>query len=153
MTLTIKSDDLLDAEEEYILQQCNCGACKFKPHGLSTAIAKKFPFADPYSLRIRRPMGQRNFAVKEDQPNPGSIQILKDEDFAKKVICMFTQYGMGKPYSFTNKVAQQVAPHGTLAMPFHVGCGLAKGDWQTYKQLINEWAANHPTLHLTMYKK
>lgn len=171
MTLTIKSGDLLDAEEDYILQQCNCVGCR--PHGLSAAIAKKFPFADPYSLR--KPMGQRNFAVKEDQPKPGSIQLLEDEDCSKKVICLFAQYGMGKPYSYTNKgskavpdsfdlrqewfklcleqVARQVAPGSTLAMPFQIGCGLAGGDWKVYNQMISEWAANHPSLKLTMYKK
>lgn len=171
MTLTIKSGDLLDAEEEYILQQCNCVACK--PHGLSAAIAKRFPFADPYSLR--RPMPERNFAVKEDQPTPGSIQLLDNEDCSKKVICLFAQYGMGKPYSYTNKgstavldsfelrqkwfklcldeVAQLVPSGSALAIPFQIGCGLAGGDWKIYNKMITEWAANHPTLHLTMYKK
>ena len=158
-TLKTKSGDLLDAEEEYILQQCDCVACK--PHGLSAAIEKKFPFADPYSRR--RSLGQRNFAVKEDQPNPGSIQLLEHEDCSKTVICMYAQYGMGTPYNHTNKgskaipdsfqlrqewfklcleqVAEQVAPGSTLAMPFQIGCGLAGGDWKVYNQMITEWAA------------
>ena len=171
MTLTTKSGNLLDAEEEYILQQCNCVACS--PHGLSAAIAKKFSFADPYSRR--RSLKQRNFAVEEDQPNPGSIQLLEDENCSTKVVCLFAQYGMGKPYSYTNKgstavldsfelrqkwfklcldqVAEQVAPGSSLAMPFQIGCGLAGGDWNVYKQILSEWAANHPTLNLTLYRK
>ena len=65
MTLTTKSGDL-DAKEDYILQQCNCVACR--PHGLSAAIAKKFPFA---------------------QPNPGSIQLLEDENCSTKgFVCL-----------------------------------------------------------------
>lgn len=106
--------------------------------------------------------------------SPGSIQLLEDENTSKKVICLFAQYGMGTPYSYTNKdsavsdsfdvrqewfklcldqVAQQVPLESTLAMPFQIGCGLAGGDWQVYNKMITEWAAKHPTLHLTMYEK
>lgn len=171
MTLTIKSGDLLDSQEKYILQQCNCVACK--PHGLSAAIATKFPFADPYSLR--KPVGRRNFAVQEDQPSPGSIQLFQMDDCPQKVICLYAQFGMGKPYSFTNRgltavadsfdlrqnwfrqcleqVAQLIPPASTLAMPFQIGCGLAGGSWKVYHQIISMWAANNPSLQLTIYKK
>ena len=72
--LETKAGDVLKVTMvDAIVQQCNCLAVK--AHGLSQAIADRYPWADPY--RIRRPEGKRNLVVREDLAVPGSIQILK----------------------------------------------------------------------------
>lgn len=63
-----KEGDILDVTEGIIVQQCNC-LC-IRPHGLSKAIADKWPWADPYGKR--KQMGKRNMAVFEDWDTPGT---------------------------------------------------------------------------------
>jgi hypothetical protein len=63
-----KEGDILDVTEGIIVQQCNC-VC-IRPHGLSKAIADKWPWADPYSGR--KQMGKRNMAAFESWDTPGT---------------------------------------------------------------------------------
>lgn len=138
MKLKIKLMSILDSTEDYICQQNNC--ISVKPHGLSS----KLP-TNPYESR--RAIGNRNLAVPEDRGIPGTVELLEPN-----IICMYAQYGMGKPFRYNNS-KKELCDHdtfeqrlewfkecldkldaftGTFAMPFGIGCGLAGGDWGKY---------------------
>ena len=71
MSFTIIEGDLLSCTDPIICQQLNC-LC-VKGHGLSDAVAKRYPYADVYARR--RQLGQRNLCVKEDEGTPGDIVV------------------------------------------------------------------------------
>ena len=73
MSLIFREGDLLDCNIKVICQQLNCLAVR--PHGLSEAIANKFPYANVYSRR--RSVGNRNLAIKEE--NERSEFSLEDK--------------------------------------------------------------------------
>jgi O-acetyl-ADP-ribose deacetylase (regulator of RNase III) len=155
--------DLLDAEEEYICQQCNC--ITIRSHGLSASIVKRFPHADPYA--IRRSVGNRNMSIPEDKSVPGTIEVY-GSDTERKVICMFAQYGMGTPYSYNNTVTDSYTDRAkwfslclekiedlqpsSIAFPYQIGCGLAGGNWMVYNKVISDWAKRNPNISVTIYK-
>lgn len=154
--------NLLDATEQYIAQQCNCYTVR--GHGLSATIAKHFgPSGDPYATR--KAQGRRNLAIPEDRDVPGTIRVLNE-----RIICMFAQLCPGKPGKFTSYpkwdsdtakqrekwfeeclgAIEEICPT-SVAFPWTIGCGLAGGDWATYKQMIEEFAERTGIL-CTLYK-
>jgi len=161
--LNIIKGDLLNATEEYICQQCNC--ISVKPHGLSKSIKEKFG-VDPYSFR--RSLNGRNYAVKEDQSVPGKIQVFNSR-MGNKIICMYSQYGMGKPYNYGNKVEDSyelrlkwfyiclyeisLLKPKSLAFPYNIGCGLAGGNWERdYYPAIKYFSEKFPQIKIVLYK-
>ena len=75
MPYRIVKGDLLEATTEYIMQQNCCTAVR--AHGLSKAIAAKWPEVNPYKERRAH---KGNWAVKEDRPEPGSILVYEFEE-------------------------------------------------------------------------
>ena len=163
MTCNVIKKNLLEATEDFICQQNNCVGTK--PHGLSKVIAERWPHADPYTRR-RNMEGYTNKALIPDRPIPGTIEILKGR---KNVICMYAQYGMGRPYSYNQTTVQdsaivrkrwfnecldeiaKVSPKITkVAMPYNIGCGLAGGNWELYSEMISRWAAR-TGIDVTLY--
>lgn len=155
-----KHADLLNATEDYIVQQCCCTAVK--PHGLSAAIAARWPSVNPYTGRRRL---RYNWAKVEDRPSPGTIQVLE------KVICLFGQYThskpgvyedpamTGTPDSYDDRLRyfqmgleeiSKLRPK-SVAFPFKIGCGLAGGDWKKYKQAIDSWAGRNADIEVVIY--
>lgn len=158
--------DLLNAKEELILQQNCCIACK--AHGLSQAIAARFPYADPYTKRTR--LAGRNLAVIQDRGVPGTIEVYSSIH-GPTFVSMFAQFGMGKPYSWNNSkntfrdgyedrvkwfkecLARVAELQPTsVAMPFGIGCGLAGGDWKLYEKVISQWGKCHPEIKIALYR-
>ena len=155
MILDEKKGDLLDAKEAFIAQQCNC--VTIKSHGLSAAIAKRWPWADVYAKRKPK---SANTALEPD--TPGTIQIIKGPDAdSHSVVCLFAQWTPGKPGAWTDKypkthddtTAAQRSEwfrqclkamddceeiDGPVAVPYQIGCGLAGGNWSTYKAVLQE---------------
>ncbi len=161
--------DLMDAKADYILQQNNC--LGVKPHGLSAAIASRYPYADPYTRRRR--IGSRNMAIVDDRPVPGTIKVYKDpEGSSPTFISLFAQYGMGRPFSYNNQGCDAYSDTAeerqkwfascldhvallepdSVAIPFNIGCGLAFGNWSIYEKMIRDWTANNPSIQVTLYK-
>ncbi len=62
-----------------------------KPHGLS-----QYLHPNPYEKR--RAVKGRNLAVPADRPLPGTIEILNN-----KIVCMYGQFSMGKPFSYNEQ--------------------------------------------------
>ncbi len=154
--------DVLCAKEKFIGQQCNC--LTMKPHGLSAAIVKRFPYADPYGLRIAE---SSNTAAAVCRDEPGTIRLLApkvpyDALQDTTIICLFAQWCPGPPFKWVR--AYPSCPDGNdspenrlkwfqacltkidgspeidspVALPFNIGCGLAGGQWKHYLQLLEE---------------
>ena len=78
--------DLLNANQKYIAQQCNCVTCL--PHGLSKAISKKFNHGGLYEFRKRE---INNTAIAEDRDvSPNKIHPTIVNVFMKEA-SMFSE--------------------------------------------------------------
>jgi hypothetical protein len=169
MSYTIVSGNLLDADVQYIAQQNCCTACK--AHGLSEDIARKLPELNPYKNR-RKIKGKNNWAILEDRPEVGSIEIYEFEDNClPSVICMFAQYCHGKPGIYKDPLGldghdtakdrlryfkECLAGIATLkpesvGFPYKIGCGLAGGDWKLHESEIKRWSIEN-SIHVKVYK-
>ena len=132
-----------------IAHQCNC--VTVRAHGLAKTIADQYPWADVYGQRTAD--GQRHRAKYAD--TPGTIKVEASKDVDKVVICMFAQWAPGKSgvylRVYPGPVDDAAARLGwfkscvdsidallldEVAVPDHIGCGLAGGDWFRYKKLL-----------------
>jgi hypothetical protein len=97
-TITTIKGDLLQADVDIIVQQCNC--ITISALGLSEAIKSKLQ-VDPYGHR-RPQKGKRNCAIEEDRTKPGTILIYDRQTnnqtltTQRYVACLFAQYSPGK---------------------------------------------------------
>eukprot|EP00434_Breviolum_minutum_P042846 symbB.v1.2.038155.t1/scaffold5849.1/size23116/1 len=164
MALEVVEGDLLEAPEQYIVQQSNCATTYAA--GLAQAIAEKFPHADVYRPHVRKERG----TLQGDCP--GTIAVMggtcaeKDQD-KRGVINLFAQFCPGKPKQGKGPVEykgiaggkdvvddkkqrlewfkatlQQVSTLDleSVAFPYQIGCGLAGGDWDQYHAALEEFA-------------
>lgn len=155
--------NLLEAKEDYIVQQNCCIACR--PHGLSADIAKKFPSANPYKLLIPMKKGG-NTATESTRYTPGTCKI-----FENHVVCLFGQYSMGKPGKYESfgvpdtakdrlayfkqaldDMASQIPNNASIGFPYKIGCGLAGGKWCDYIEIIENFSIQHPEYKIVIYK-
>ena len=135
--------DLLDSKEEYIVQQVN--ASGNKNMGLASLISKKYPTSNLYS-------GKYSVSSRV----PGTI-IIRD-----KVINIVGQINPGKPFGndsqinrvnfFKNALKSFPKNIKSVAFPMGIGCGLARGDWNIYLQLIKEYKRENPNTTVVIYK-
>ncbi len=122
------------------MQQCNC--VTKKALGLSKAIAEKFPHADFYSRR-------------QHPSKPGTVEVRGNGKDERWVCALYGQYYPGKPSNRTvngnfvdsaeqreewfqdglDKIAK-IKNLRSIAFPYHVGCGLAGGDWRHYETML-----------------
>ena len=154
--------DLLDGNWSHIIQQCNC--LVVYPHGLSKSIADRYYYANIYSLRM--PQGSRNLATEQTRGTPGTIVVAEPPagSQAPIVFNFMAQYEMGKPLKY-QRVHNEIVDNAqnrekwfvacllamemtgikkynikVLAFPDHIGCGLAGGNWEHYKKMIDDFA-------------
>jgi hypothetical protein len=157
--LTEISGNLLEATEQYIVQQCCCTAVK--AHGLSDVIARVLG-VNVYAIRRRE--GRKNLAVPADRAVPGTIRVEKN------VINLFGPFAMGKPGAYHTDLGvpdsaadrvryfregldaiRQLAP-ASVAFPYRIGCGLAGGNWTVYRGMLEEFAAANPAIRVVVYR-
>ena len=138
--------DLLESGADFILQQSNCVTVRSK--GLAAAIENRFPFCRPYKDHQQQPSVPGNWEGFHNQ-QPGEPTI----------VCLFAQFYPGPPGVYDGAYAHKSPkpdtaeqrlewfeealnkfldrkPKGRLALPFQIGCGLAGGDWDQYRALI-----------------
>ena len=121
--IVFKHADILEADEQYICQQCNCTSANYK--GLSKAIVETFPWATFYS----------------EARKPGTIGIKGNGKDKRFVIGMFEQrYISFSKYANDTEDMRLIWFKGCLediakipeiksiAIPHKLGCGLAGGD-------------------------
>lgn len=133
--------NLLNHNAQYIAHQCNCVSSGYA--GLAKAIFSTFPYADVYSNRT--------------EPDIlGTIKVCGNGKDQRYVINMFSQYFPGKckypDGSKDNPILRQesfkkcldkisqIKNIESIAFPYEIGCGLAGGDWETYKKMIADFA-------------
>lgn len=153
MIVKIVPGDLLEAQELFIAQQCNC--CTTRAHGLSDQIFSKFPYADVYAQRPSRSMANR--AITPSKPGTVSVHVKKGYP---TILNLMGQYGPGKPhyskrfyssdkykddatarlgyFSCCLRELESIVGDQEVAIPFSIGCGLAGGDWTKYETLLRE---------------
>ena len=130
--------DLLDSDAQYIAHQCNCVTTHGA--GLSKVLFARFSWADVYSNR-RAPS------------QPGTIEVFGNGREQRFVVNMYAQYQPSRPRSardsagqreqwFVQCLEQIAAIPGvqSVAFPYGIGCGLAGGNWERYRTMLEEWA-------------
>ena len=138
--LKIVEGDLTEAKEKYIAHQCNCQSNNAK--GIAKTIFDKFPFSNIYSEREK-------YGANE----PGKIIICGNGKNERYVINMMGQISPGKPkfpetfdkrIDFFKQCLDEIAKIKNLtsiAFPYNIGCGLAKGNWPIYQKMLEEFAS------------
>ena len=128
--------DILLSEEQYILHQCNCTTTYAK--GLSHVIFSKYPYADTYKSRKLPGV-------------PGTIDILGDES-NRLIINAYAQYYPGKANRTNDSKSLRlrwfeeclekvckIEGLKSVCMPELIGCGLAGGNKDDYKKIIDKY--------------
>lgn len=153
----IKRGNVLNAPETCIVHQCNCTTRL--PHGLSNAIATRYPECDVYS---RRGGTTRNIASQPD--TPGTIKVFATKDRSKQIICFLAQWAPGRPHRYSHiyppppsedtllqrtvwfqqclRALELRVGQTTVAIPHKIGCGLAGGLWDDYEKMLQESSVN-----------
>jgi O-acetyl-ADP-ribose deacetylase (regulator of RNase III) len=165
VVVKIVNGNLLDADEKYICQQCNCNT--IKPHGLSKAISDRYIWGNPYNTRTKK---GNNSTTTPDEP--GTVVILENSNNTsdKIILCLMAQWLPGKP-GYYNKykcyentyddtylnrrkwfqecldIIDEDNEIDNIAMPYNIGCGLAGGCWNDYKEMLENCKTN-----ITLYK-
>jgi len=183
-------DDIINANCDYILQQCNC--LTIKSLGLSKYLEDKFPYANVYSNR--KQLGNRNLSVVDDRDIPGTYKQFYDSNnelnkMYPTIVALFCQWRPGNVnshyfnnypnpnpyqletyeqrlewfknslYSFGNYVYTIILKYNytnkvKIAIPYKIGCGLAGGNWNDYKSVIENFSEYYTNIiTLTIYIK
>jgi len=133
------SGNVLDAKEDYICHQCNC--ITSNSMGLAKDLFERYPHANTYRNRRRY--------QPDTHDKPGTILV------ADRIINMFAQLSPGKPTKQETRSMrlhwfEQCLTHisqlpniKSIAMPSHIGCGLAGGDWKVYRGLLQQFVQDH----------
>ncbi len=156
------SGDIIELNVDLIIQQCNC--LTTRSHSLSKAISNNLG-VDIYSFRRNTP-GRSNLAIQEDRGIPGNVEIISaTRGNTKYVACLFGQFSPGKPGKFYQGVISEAGLRDdadqrlnwftlslrnlrtqidilgikTLAIPKYIGCGLAGGDPNLYKIILDDF--------------
>lgn len=146
------SGSVLEAEENWILQQCNCVASRV--HGLSAQIADKLG-VDVYASQRQPGSATEHCSV------PGTTCTLTSTRGTRsyRVINAFAQWAPGNVGVWNSRYPM---PDGTtletkamrlqwfrrclktiknngevVAVPHKIGCGLAGGDWLDYMEELH----------------
>ncbi len=142
--LTVVHGNLLSSGEEYIVQQINSTGRTLA--GLSQTIGMMYPESNLY-----------NGPYKQTNRPPGNIIITNN-----RVINIIGQKSPGKPKhgdtaedrenwfrTALNKIPVDIK---SIAFPYGIGCGLAGGNWQSYYQMIKNFAMKNPQIDVKIYK-
>ena len=131
-----------------IVHQCN--ATSKRSLGLASSIFKKYPSANIYSGKY-----------KEENREVGTIieRAVKD----KKIINLICQKNPGKPSKGDTsedrlrwlteclKLVVKCKP-SSIAFPYHMGCGLAGGNWNEVLKIIEDFALCYPEISVYICK-
>jgi O-acetyl-ADP-ribose deacetylase (regulator of RNase III) len=149
--MLIVEGNLLEAKVDVIAHQINCVTLGPNAKGIAKTIHETFPFADIYTKR----------EITEEKTEFGKAYWLKgDESFKPVVLAITGQYFPGKPATVggrsidtaenrlkmfekaLNQVKIDLKENGykSIAFPYLIGCGLAQGNWDDYKNLIHDFS-------------
>lgn len=148
MVAKVIQANLLEIDTKYIVHQCNCFT--WVAAGLAQAVFEKFPYANIY--KDRKPVGDENGKIDK----PGTIIIKGNGIEQRYIINLLGQYYPGRPkykdsqkdgfktrkkYFFSGlKEIAKINDLDSIAFPWQIGCGIAGGNWDEYKELIDKFA-------------
>ncbi len=133
--------DILTFNVQYIAHQCNCTSTRSA--GLAKDIFTKYPYSNVYGKYIRI---------------PGTIHVCSN------VINMYAQYNPGPPRSdeeIQTRIVlfkmcldsiQNIPNLRSIAFPYRIGCGLAKGKWEIYNSMIKDFALRNTSVKVFIVK-
>lgn len=158
--------DLLRADADVIVQQCNC--ISTYPKGLAEAVERELGVC-PY--RRRRPAGRGSgAAVAEDHSLPGTVDFVAVEGRPGRpryVACLYGQVSPGRArggerasdrlrwfIEGLERVAEWMGERDlrTVALPWQIGCGWGGGSWDEYEAAIREWSSAHEDLEVSVVR-
>jgi len=146
MPLTVIKGDLLQADEQIIVHQCNCVTSESK----IVYTVEKYPYSNVYTIFPRV---------------PGEVLITYPEEKGPIVVAFLAQYypGRSRPGdSRTERLKWFRECIGSLAIfmkergidrvafPFKIGCGLAGGIWEDYLRILEDFSK---TINVIIYRK
>lgn len=150
--LSYKVGDILEADEQFIVHQCNCRSKKYS--GLAYSIFTTWPYANTYT----------DVALWRE---PGSIHVFHPYKRQRGIINLYSQVYPGKhddrdsidsehariKYFFEGLLKIAELEPESLAFPYFIGCGLAQGDWNKYEGMLQLFAERIvPDVKVTMYE-
>jgi len=168
--IKIIQGSVLDTNEEYVLQQCDC--ISTQALDLDADYKKEFPWADVYGER-KQMNGFRNLAVIDSRSTPGDIKVFPSGNEEPNIIAMFCQVAPGKPFTGINKSKRfkhdtkenrekwfesclkkisELKPT-SIALPNKLGCYRTGADWEKYSDMIQEFSDANPKCHLYIYEE
>lgn len=139
--------DILEIKggENLIVQQTNCNAVFGNGKGLASEITTKWSHVTPYH--------------RKEKASMGSIQLFSSMERSPVVCCLNAQMYVGRKQAKEDYHSRHEAFRQALTklahwlsmskegqqikhiyFPQHIGCGLARGDWNTYLHMIDEFA-------------
>ena len=142
----VRYGDLATASEDILIHQTNCVSCQAK--GLARHMFRVFPYANTYQHRGLHAI-------------PGTVTICGSASHEQWIANMNAQYYPGPPRAsgkddrqhrlqYFEQCLQALTQHindscthpCSVAFPWRIGCGLAKGVWRLYSTLIMRWIGN-----------
>lgn len=150
MPANVIEGDLFDCPQgdgEYLVHQCNC-ITRRAAH-LAYQVFKKYPHANIYAPRAK---------TQHTDP-PGRLLVVHP------VVNLLAQWCPGGPNKTSIDTPEQrekwflealgrlskIPGATTFSFPHRIGCGSAGGNWDTYKQYINDFADNNPHFTVNIY--
>lgn len=148
--------NLLDATQDYICHQVNCGGRMAS--GVAKAIRDKWPEVY-YEYKAKydeaEDFAENNEFDQDAAPSDyllGHIQIINADGEGRYVINMFAQatYGYdGRRYTSydafqkcLDEIKTFVGKGSSLAFPWGIGCGLGGANWEVIRTMIWETLAD-----------
>lgn len=147
--VTVVKGNILNAQEDIICHQVNCQGVMGA--GVAKEISTKWPIVKEEYQDLCRQKKHKDDLL-------GFVQIVK-VDGNKCVANIFGQYSYGhdKYKKYTDYTAltrafdhlRCVYQGKSLAFPYGFGCGLANGDWNVVKTMIDIYFSE---MNVTIYK-
>ena len=135
------SGDIVSEDFDFICQQVNCKGVMAA--GLARQIRNRFPFVyQDYSELCKKQEELLGHVLFSHKPGINGTTI----------VCMFAQNNYGRDKQYTdykafqnclNVFASKLSDYSkdwTIAFPYKIGCGLAGGDWNIIKPMLEDFS-------------
>lgn len=136
--------DILNVKRGIIVHQVNCQGVMGA--GLALALRQKYP--QMYAAYLKA------CALYKPEELLGKIQFTKVTD--ELTVCNFfaqLNFGTGKVQTdydafekCLKKLAFKTSPDTPIYIPYKIGCGLAGGDWEIIKELLDIYLYGHKVI-------
>ena len=132
--------DIVTGNFNFFVQQVNCKGVMGA--GLAKQIRDKYPAV--YYDYIN--------AIKYENATLG--HVLLSPANGRICVCLFSQYGYGRDKRYTDyeafskcltalqRMISDYPAEYTIAFPYGIGCGLAGGDWNIIRPMLEQFSEN-----------